>query len=171
MFNQGCATQMAPNDPAPPAITESSSDNPNLVRITNNLGTFEYDRSLAINFPVGIVGFPDVHEFGLANLPNMPQFNLLQCLAEPRLSFIVLPTDPDTAPIDAEDLKEAADSLGIQKPDLIVMFVITIRTLAPGQGITMSINHRAPILVDSVRRIARQFVLSNNKYSVQHVIG
>ncbi len=170
MFNQGCAVQMVPS--SPPPSEESVTQENNIVRITNKLGTFEYDRNLAINFPVGMVGFPDVHEFGLATLSDsMAKFNLLQCLTEPRLSFIVLPVALDAVPIEPEDLKEAYESLGIKPEDLLVMFVITVRVLAPGQGITMSINHRAPILVDASRRIARQFVLSNNKYSVQQEIG
>jgi flagellar assembly factor FliW len=146
---------------------------PTMVRIQNKLGTFEFDRARSIHFPVGVVGFSDVHEFGLADIPfeSMAQFKLLQCLDESTLSFIVLPADLSASPIEAEDLKEACTTLGIDLKDLVMLFIITVRSAGPGQGISLSINHRAPIMIDSNTRVARQYVMSSNKYSVQHLIA
>jgi flagellar assembly factor FliW len=152
---------------APPAATDDR-----FVEITNKIGTFRFDRDLSIHFPQGMVGFPDAQEFGMADMPeSLQQFKLLQCINEPHLSFIVLPATPADVPIDAADLENAMSVLKIQPGDLALLFVITIRALGPGQGISMSINHAAPIMVDTARRTAKQFVFSNNKYQVQHQIG
>ncbi len=152
----------------PPALSDSDRH----IEIANKIGTFRFDRELSVKFPHGMIGFPDAIEFGVADLPeSLQQFKLLQCLTEPGLSFIVLPMDLDKAPIDSEDLKNAAEVLGIALADLAVLFVITIRALGPGQGISMSVNNAAPVLVDTNRRIGRQFVFSNNKYQVQQQIG
>jgi len=171
MFYQGNTAKMTPSDTPSVEMAPAASENPNVVRITNKLGTFEYDRQLSIKFPNGVVGFPDFHEFGLANLPgSMADFKLLQCITEPSLSFFVLPVDPKTAPIDAEDIAALCDAFKINPDHLAMLFIVTIRSAGPGGGITMSINHRAPIVIDASNRNARQVVFSNNKYSVQHII-
>lgn len=151
-------------------IPDATTDR--FVEIANKLGTFRFDRDLSIEFPHGMIGFPDAIDFGLADLPDaMQQFKLLQCLNIPSLSFVVLPMELSQTPVDAEDVKDAAEVLGIAPDDLAMLFVITIRSMGPGQGITMSVNHAAPIMVDTRRRLARQFVFSNNKYQVQHQLG
>lgn len=144
---------------------------PGFLRIENKLGVFEFDPKLAVNFPTGLVGFSSVHSFGISDIPSesMAQFRLLQCLDDTTLSFIVLPIEPNASPIDEADVNEACESLGIAKDDLAMLFIITIRST--GQGITLSVNHRAPIMIDTQKRIGRQYVLPNNKYSVQHFIG
>ncbi len=161
--------KMSPSDTLPPP---SMPEDSNIVRIANNLGTFEYDRRLSLHFPSGMVGFPDSSEFGLANLPDsIAQFKLLQSINEQNLSFIVLPCDPASAPIDAEDLDDTAKALNIARENLVLLYVITIRTATPTGGIIMTINQRAPVFVDISRRAARQIVLSNNKYPVQQILG
>lgn len=169
MGNYGSVQTMAPSDQE--SAAPASADG--MVQIVNKLGTFQFDRKLSLNFPTGVVGFPDIHEFGLADLPsaNMEQFKLLQCITDPRVSFIVLPTAAEAAPIDPQDLIDACQTMNMNPADLVLLFIITIRSAGPGAGITMSINHRAPVLIDSVTRTGRQYVLSNNKYPVQHQIG
>lgn len=173
MRNHGCLKTMVAEEKPTTDQTADASGDPNIVRIANKLGTFEFDRKLSLNFPTGVIGFPDIHEFGLASLPadSMAEFRLLQCITEPRISFIVLPMDPAAAPIDPLDIQEACQTLGITPENLVMFFIITIRSAGPGAGITMSINHRAPVMVDSATRMGRQYVLSSNKYSVQHQIS
>ncbi len=167
----GTCPAMTPNESNPAVPAADAAKNENIVRVTNKLGTFEYDRSQAVHFPGGIVGFPDLRQFGIADLPTdqMSQFKLLQCLDEPSLCFIVLPADPAGCPIDQEDLQEACLASNISMENLALLFVITIRSMS--SAVSMSINHRAPILVDALNRTARQYVLSNNKYSVQHILS
>jgi hypothetical protein len=72
--------------------------------------------------------------------------------------------------VDAEDIAALCDAFKINPDHLAMLFIVTIRSAGPGGGITMSINHRAPIVIDASNRNARQVVFSNNKYSVQHII-
>ncbi|MGD9650167.1 MAG: flagellar assembly protein FliW [Dongiaceae bacterium] len=149
----------------------TSSPSGDTITIENNMGTFQFRPDQILFFPQGLVGFPDNQEFGLTNLPNpaLSEFKLLQCLSEPRLSFIVLPNPIETSTFEANDIEEACTACGFKKSDTALLFIVTIRKT--GEGIAMTINQRAPVLVDMVQRLARQYVLSNNKYAVQHPLN
>ncbi|NIR61560.1 MAG: flagellar assembly protein FliW [Gammaproteobacteria bacterium] len=56
---------------------------------------------------------------------------------------------------------------GIARARASFLLIVTIRANETGEGIGMSVNLRAPIVLDSEQRIARQHVLSNGDYPVR----
>ena len=143
---------------------------PKSITIPTRFGDIEFEWDKAIYMPVGLLGFPDHHAFGLANLPDskLDQFKLLQCLTDPVLSFIVAPYNPQSAAIEQQDLDHAIASLAIPKEDVSVLLVVTLRANDEGGGISMSVNLQAPVILDTNRQIAWQFVMPHEKYPVQH---
>src|SRR5690606_6839439 len=103
-------------------------------------------------------------DFALADLPNgkHPQFKALQCLTDPNLAFLVAPLASDSQAIDPADVGEACEALSIAHEDLAILLIVTVRR--DDDGSHVSVNLRAPVMVDTRQRVARQYVLPNNKY-------
>jgi flagellar assembly factor FliW len=143
------------------------SDN---VMVESGFGSFEFDRDRTITFPKGIPGFHGYQEFGLTQLPECFEANLmlLQSIEPADLSFIVHAHTSALGLIQPEDLAEAARDLGIEEEDCGVMLITAFHNFA--EGSKLSVNLRAPVLVDTAKRLAWQFVLSNDSYSVRHML-
>lgn len=137
------------------------------VAIETRFGTFEFPPEKTLYMHRGPHGFTDHHVFGLANLPApAPEsFKLLQSLDDPALSFIVVPLDPASGAVAAEDLAESADALGIAAAEAVFLLMVTLRPAE--SGTTATVNLRAPIIVDLAARRASQVVLANSAYPIQ----
>lgn len=137
--------------------------------VETRFGTYEFASDETVTMPRGLVGFAEQQLFGLGNLPApMPDdFKLLQSLGEPPISFIVMPMSSDEAPIEAADLDAACAATGFARDGIHIMFLCTIRPRGDGEGVDMWANFRAPILFDLAARQARQYVLSNDRYSLR----
>ncbi|MBI4183093.1 MAG: flagellar assembly protein FliW [Proteobacteria bacterium] len=146
---------------------EPSAEVPGSIVVETRFGEIEFQWDKALYMPTGLLGFPEHHAFGLANLPNqqMSQFKLLQCLTDPGISFIVAPLNVESGAIAGEDLAKAGASLAILRGDMTVLLVVTVRKAE--QGIAMTVNLQAPIIIDMRRQTAWQFVLPGEKYPVQ----
>jgi flagellar assembly factor FliW len=91
---------------------------------------------------------------------------LLQALEPDDLSFIVLPYDASAGLIDAKDVEDALQHLGIAAPDCAIMLIATFRRM--GGSFETSVNMRAPIFIDTAKRLAWQYILPNDRYEVRH---
>lgn len=151
--------------------TENAEENqtPESVTVETRFGEIEFSWEKGIYMPVGLLGFPDHHVFGLANIPNasLDQFKLYQSLTDANLSFFVAPYNMDSNIYDDKDLVLAQKSLAIGAEDMAILMVVTIRSAPGGQGLKMSTNVRAPIIVDTGRQVAWQHVMHNDRYPVQ----
>ncbi|MEQ8639550.1 MAG: flagellar assembly protein FliW [Alphaproteobacteria bacterium] len=141
------------------------------VTIETRFGAIDFDRATTLTLPHGMMGFAEFQEYGLANLPDprLAAFKLLQCLSEPSLSFIVVHQSPDGARVSPGDLEAAFDALGVAKADRATLYAVAVRRT--GDQVEMSINLRAPILIDTRRQLGRQYVLPNNAYAVRHRVA
>ena len=141
------------------------------VRVETRYGVFSFGPGNRIAMPQGLVGFAKHRIYGLANLPDgVPEeFKLLQSLdAETPLSFIVMPLAPEAAPIEPADLAEACTASGIEVEWACLLYVVTVRPKVCGQGVDLTANFKAPIVLDLETRRARQRVLSKDRYPVRH---
>ena len=156
----------ATNPPAPAIVVEEET-----VKIETRFGSMEFQMENAIYMPRGMLGYADFHDFGLANMPDpkLQQFKVLQSLETPDLSFIVAPLSPESDTIDPADIGQACDLLTIDPQKVIVLLVVSTRRI--GATTQISVNVRAPVLIDAAAKRAYQYVLPNNKYSVRQVIG
>lgn len=136
--------------------------------IESRFGTLAIGPQNALEFPRGLLGFGDLHSYALADLadPRLPQFMVLQCLDDHQLSFLVLPLDPESGVIAAADLAASREALSIAAEDLAVVLVVTVHKTA--EGVLVSANLRAPLLLDTASRIGVQHVLSSDRYPVRY---
>jgi len=166
---------MFANDQAaerPGANVEASRNAPSAgsdtTLIKSRFGHLEFRSENALTLPQGVLGFSGYHDFCVAYLPDgkHPQFKVLQCLTEPDIAFLVVPFNIDSEAIDEADLDEACEALSIERQDLVVFLIVTVRR--EGDGVSVSVNLRAPLFIDRHKRTGRQYVMPNNKYSIRH---
>jgi flagellar assembly factor FliW len=148
---------MLGSDPPPPSII-------------TRFGVVSVDRERLITLSNGLLGFARWRRFALTNVPDREVvFKLLQSVEDPELAFLVLPLDPLRGPIARADLELACQSLGIEPPSLAVLGIVTARPEA--QGVRFTANLKAPLLIDSARRLGYQHVLARDSYSLHHPLG
>ena len=138
--------------------------------IKSRFGEITVDTTKSIVFARGMLGMPDKHQFVLANFPNpkMQQFMLLQSLDDKTLSFITLPLDLKNSIITASDMTMACRDLQISEASAAVLLIVNVH-----RGVDqtkLSVNARAPLIIDADRKVGAQYVYQNENYKVQHML-
>lgn len=139
--------------------------------IKSRFGEVKVDQQKTLSFPRGLLGMPDKYQFVLANFPSqkMEQFKLLQSLDDVGLSFITLPLDAQNPIIAGKDISDACRDLQIDEKNLAMLLIVSVHRM-PDQ-VKLSVNARAPIMIDAQRRIGVQHVFASDEYKVQHMLG
>jgi flagellar assembly factor FliW len=145
-----------------------SADEPTLIE--TRFGTVEIGPDNVVRVAGGLLGFEGHRDFALVNLPDarLQQFKMLQSLEDPELSFVVVPLGLSTGTIAAADLDEMFESAAIPRDRALVLLIVTVRRV--DSAVEMTANLRAPLVVDTDSRRARQCVLGNGSYSIRHPI-
>lgn len=143
---------------------------PAIDRIETRYGTVQVKAEKGILFPVGLLGMPEKHHFILTEFPDgkLKQFKLLQSMDEADVSFVTLPLTLDNDIIAREDIEHACRDLEISVEDVAVALIVSIHRGT--NGVSLSVNARAPVFVDANRRAGAQYVFTSSKYQVQHFI-
>lgn len=138
--------------------------------VDTRFGKVAIFRTNPLVFPNGMLGIPDKFEYCLTGFPNekLARFKLLQSLDDMELSFITLPIDIENKIVERADIEVACRDLAININQITMLLVVTVHRA--GNQVRLSVNARAPIFVDTARRIANQHVFHNSKYSIQHMI-
>ena len=172
MMSYNLALQHRPDEAASTVCSPNAPDAAlDVIDIDTRFGRIRFDRRRDISMPRGMPGFPGIHLYGIAGLPDprFAQFLVLQSLERPTLSFLLLPEASPDLRIEPEHRSAAARDLGIAEDDLALAFVVAIRKAHDGAEI--SVNLRAPLLVDVPHRSAWQHILPYGDYSVRHLIN
>ncbi|MCE2927324.1 MAG: flagellar assembly protein FliW [Rickettsiales bacterium] len=139
--------------------------------IKSRFGDVAVDAARVLTFPRGLLGMPDRFQFVLANFPNekMAQFKLLQSLDDQALSFITLPVELQNPIVAQADIQMACRDLGIDDNELAMLLIVSVHR-TPDQ-VKLSVNARAPLMIDAGRRLGVQHVFQSDDYKVQHMLG
>jgi len=131
--------------------------------INTRFGDVEYKQEEILNFPLGLIGFENLHDFIV--MPNKKEGPLfwIQSLEEPEIAFVV--TDPTNFFLDykIEPSSQELEQLGITKEDEI--FILSVVTVPPSKEITL--NLAAPVLFAAKTNKAIQVILENSPYKVK----
>ncbi len=127
-----------------------------------------------ILFPQGLPGFPGITRFALRPAPGgAGDFLLLQCADNSELCLLVLRYTPHLLPLHVHDVDAACARLGIRPEHAAVLLVVTCRHEAGTDGAlrpTLYVNLRAPVVLDTFRRLGAQPVLTGAAYPVRHLL-
>ncbi|KIL49916.1 flagellar assembly protein FliW [Jeotgalibacillus soli] len=130
-------------------------------------GEIELDKISIITFDEGIPGFPNHKSFVLLPIEQDIAFSVLQSTDEPGIAFIIVnPFDfkPDYE-VDIPDHVVAA--LEIERPDQVEIFTI-LTVHSPFENTTA--NLQAPVVVNIIKRKAKQLIINDSSYTPKHSI-
>lgn len=135
---------------------------------TKFFGEIEQNSEQVWHFPKGIPGFEDEREFVLLPIEGNTMFQVLQSTNVSEIALIVANPyslvedysfDIDEPTIELLDIK--------QEGDVFVLGVLTLKEPLE----TSTINLQAPIVFHVSKKIAKQMIINDQKFSVRHVIG
>jgi flagellar assembly factor FliW len=140
-----------------------------VATIKNRFGTFDFTDDQLVTLKPGMIGFGEYSQFALAPLPQtgtLHDFRLLQSLDEAGLSFVVYPTMASNSLLDSSDIQFLCEQYGIMHDALVLLHVATFRTGDDGKP-AMTLNLKAPVVINAWRQTGTQHVLASNRYSTQ----
>ena len=137
--------------------------------MTRAFGEIEIDESKVIEFPGGIIGFPDLKHFVLLYDEEQGSNTVkwLQSVEEPGFAMPVLNpliVKEDYNPsVDDELLKPLGE---MNDEDMIVLVTMTI----PHEIEKMTVNLRGPVIVNSATCKGCQIIIESDEYKVKYPI-
>lgn len=134
---------------------------------TDRFGTFDTRDSKLIEFPQGLPGFEDLHDFIILEVGQTKPIYWLQSTEDKFIALPVILTFEvlDDYYIDIRD--NELDELHIESQnDLLIMNVLVI----PEQIEKMTVNLAAPIVINAVRGIGKQIIIDAKSMSVRKPI-
>lgn len=139
------------------------------MTITTKLfGEIEVDEDKKITFSQGIIGFPDIKDFLLIHdSESNGSIRWMQSIQEPAFAMPVM--DPlvvksDYNPcIEDELLKPLGD---VKEENTLVLVTLTV----PHEVENMTVNLKAPIIINGENRQAAQLIIDDEQYSVKYPI-
>lgn len=138
----------------------------NLIIKTARFGEVDIDESRAIQFPDGILGFPEQKGYViLEHRPGSP-FCWLQSMTVPDLAFVLI--NPFLVKNDyLEDLPPQEKAL-VTGEDNRSYILFSLVTVPQGEAEKSTVNLLGPILIDPDTQIGRQVILTNSGYNHRH---
>ena len=136
---------------------------------TKVFGEITIDDEKIINFPSGIIGFPELTDFALIHdeEKGTDTIHWLQSLQEPAFAMPVMDpliVCPDYNP-EVDD--ELLNSIGeIVPEELLVMVTVTI----PKDIKNMTVNLKGPMVINAAQRKATQVIVEGDEYQVKFPI-
>lgn len=130
---------------------------------TSRFGGIDVDDQRFLNFPKGLLGFPDDREYALIQTGENSAFYWMQAVHRPELAFVVCDPRlfvPDyRIGIKNDDLAQIglSDTSGSQ----VFVVVNKIDDMLTG-------NLQGPLVINVATRVGKQLVLSDKRYSTRH---
>lgn len=143
------------------AIT-NNGDSP--MQINTRFGAQEVDPASIIDFPLGLAGFEELHQFKLFHEEGKPTVFYLQSVDDPDVQFPVV--NPDAYQVSYECVLNDDEAATLQLDDPAEIAVLV--TLAHGGNRDSGIhaNFMGPILLNTGKRIGLQKHLNQVSGSV-----
>lgn len=136
---------------------------------TTRFGNLDIEEKEIIEFPDGLYGFEKETQFTFLPFnPNVESpMEWMQSIQSPHLAFVI--TDPYLYVPDykLKLLKDDKEKVGLEPNEpFLVRSIVTI----PENYTEMTANLIAPLVINSVKRIGKQFVLTSMEYDTRHYL-
>jgi flagellar assembly factor FliW len=134
---------------------------------TTRFGQVQIEENDVLNFSEGLLGFNDLKQFVLLDDPNDDIFAWLQSCNEPAIAFPVLEPELFSENYKVSLAKTDLEALQMKTVEGVRSFcIITI----PDDPTQMTANMKAPIVINTATRNARQCVLQDNHLAIREPI-
>jgi flagellar assembly factor FliW len=123
------------------------------------------DESKIVDMRAGIIGFEHLKKFVLHIQDGKNPFWWFQSLDESAIAFVVI--NPFVVKADYEPVIDDNDTKLLEikgADDVVLLTIVTIRQ----NPFSVSVNLRAPIVVNAKKKIAKQVILENMAYPVRY---
>lgn len=134
--------------------------------VTNSqLGNLTIDPDKITTFPEGLIGFEDLIQFAIIDLPEYEPFQWLLSIDDPDISFPII--SPILVLEDYEPKISKAEAYNIgefEDRDLLMYAIVTIRP----EFKRASANLKGPIIINQKKRLGQQIVLADERYLTSH---
>ncbi|NMA85629.1 MAG: flagellar assembly protein FliW [Epulopiscium sp.] len=132
---------------------------------TSHHGIREYDESEVITFKKGLPGFEGLSKFILFPVEENEVFNILHSIEDPEVGLVTI----SPFSIDKEYEIELKDGLikrlKIEKPDdVLIQTTVTLNSKLEN----ITVNMKAPIVINISTKSGEQIILDNDKYLIKH---
>ncbi|WPC41081.1 flagellar assembly protein FliW [Clostridium sp. JS66] len=130
-------------------------------------GIREYDESDVITFEKGIPGFEHLKKFIIFPVEENEMFNVLHSVEDENAGFIVI--SPFLYINDYEFNLDGAQLERMQIEKEKEVLVLNIVTLSKNVS-DITINLKAPIVINIKKKTGEQIILDNPKYNIKHLL-
>ncbi len=135
---------------------------------TANFGQVEIEKEKILAFREGLPGFPEEKEFiVILNHDKDNPFHWLQSVKTPDLSFVIVNPFEIFSDYDLILPQTAIKKLEIEDEKDIIIYTIVV---IPEDIKKMTTNLLGPLVVNAKKKIAKQVILEEEKYSTKHFI-
>lgn len=135
---------------------------------TRHFGEIEIEKSSILRFEAGIPGFEPLKEYVLIdNDEENSPFKWLQCVNDPQIAFAIANPFGIIKDYNFELPDDAVRELGIEGTEEVAVFSIVV---VPEDLTKISMNLKAPLIINSSNKKGAQVVLDTDKYTVRHYI-
>jgi len=140
-----------------------------MILNTKNFGEVEVSEQDILNFEYGIPGFENMTKFvilGKTDDDDSPFF-WLQSIDNGNLAFVIMNPRDLVPDYEAEIDLYTAGILGITDAnDALIYSIVTV----PEDITKISINLKAPVIINAKNNKGYQVILENEKYKFKHII-
>jgi flagellar assembly factor FliW len=134
---------------------------------TFRFGELKIPEENIIEFPKGIIGFEQFKKYVLLEREDSDPFCWLQSLDDPNLAFVVINPAIFFRNYKIEIHSKELEDIQVSSLDRIEVFsIVTI----PDDLARMSANLLGPLVINLDNNMAKQVVLVNSPYTIQHFI-
>jgi len=141
-------------------------ENSNILNLsTEKFGNLRIEKENIITFENGILGFEDLKQFVIVDIEECLPFEWLVSVKDPLIAFPIL--NPTPFFTDYDPMKSIKDmkSPGIKDTKNVEIFCTVTLGNSPSD---VTINLKGPILINMKNKKGKQFVLTEDYYSLHH---
>ncbi len=134
--------------------------------VTTRFGTIQVPDERLILIPEGLVGFRSYTQFAHWVDPEVDELTWLQSVSEPSLAFALMLPPASAGEYRVEIRPGDRIALELEDERNAIVYVILNR----GEG-GLTVNLQGPLVINPVRRLGRQLVLTSSRYAVRYPLG
>ncbi|MFP5457500.1 MAG: flagellar assembly protein FliW [Bacteriovoracia bacterium] len=132
---------------------------------TTRFGELELNPSDVITFNEGLLGFDQLKKYFVVDPGDSTLILWLQSIEDEKIAFPII--EPKIFKPDYVAKLLPADLNGLDLESLSNAKLYSILTI-PANVVEMSANLKAPIVINSAKKVAKQIVLADSKLTVKH---
>jgi len=140
------------------------TNEPALVVNSTRFGTIEVPKSTVIEFPTGLIGFPEFRHYVM--LDHKPPFSWLHSINEPGLAFVVIDGSEFGLDYSLSVPFSVVECDFRQDEEFAVLIVVTVRS----DPTLTTANLKAPLFVNIRNRRGVQVIYDDPKLSTRYPI-